>query len=92
QLQSLIIRLERFHASPGKDDQKSTQLNPYLHNLHQLMERKEELSGEAFEQVLRFQYLVNEFRISVFSPEIKTREPVSPKKLEQQWRLTLAKC
>lgn len=92
QLQSLIIRLERFHASPGKDEQKTTQLTPYLHNLHQLMEKKEELSVEAFEQVLRFQYLVNEFRISVFSPEIKTREPVSPKKLDQQWRLTLAKC
>jgi ATP-dependent helicase HrpA len=92
QLQSLIIRLERFHASPEKDDQKSTQLKTYLHNLHELMEKKEELSREAFEQALRFKYLVNEFRISVFSPEIKTREPVSPKKLDQQWRLTLAKC
>jgi ATP-dependent helicase HrpA len=92
QLQSLIIRLERFHASPGKDDQKATQLSPYLNNLHQLLEKSGELSGEAFEQVLRFQYLVNEFRISVFSPEIKTREPVSPKKLDQQGRLTLAKC
>jgi ATP-dependent helicase HrpA len=56
------------------------------------MGKKEELSREAFEQALRFKYLVNEFRISVFSPEIKTREPVSPKKLDQQWRLTLAKC
>jgi ATP-dependent helicase HrpA len=92
QLQSLIIRLERFHASPGKDDQKSAQLSPYLQNLHQLMEKRTELSGEALEQVLRFQQLVNEFRISVFSPEIKTREPVSSKKLDQQWRLTLAKC
>ena len=54
--------------------------------------KKEELSEEALEQVFRFRDLVNEYRISLFSPEIKTSEPISPKKLDQQWRLTLAKC
>ena len=92
QLQSLIIRLERFHANPGKDSQKTAQLQPYLKNLHQLMAKKENLSGEVLEQVLRFRDLVNEYRISLFSPEIKTSEPVSPKKLDQQWKLTLTKC
>ncbi len=92
QLQSLIVRLERFHANPTKDNQKAAQLLPYLENLHQLMEKREELSGEALERVFRFRDLVNEYRISLFSPEIKTREPISPKKLDQQWRLTLAKC
>jgi ATP-dependent helicase HrpA len=92
QVQSLIVRLERFHANPGKDSQKSAQLRPYLQNLHQLMEKKTAVSEEALEQVLRFRELVNEYRISLFSPEIKTREPISPKKLDQQWRLTLAKC
>jgi ATP-dependent helicase HrpA len=56
------------------------------------MEKKTVVSEEALEQVLRFRELVNEYRISLFSPEIKTREPISPKKLDQQWRLTLAKC
>ncbi len=75
QLQGLLVRLERFHANPGKDNQKSAQLSPYLENLYQLMEKREELSGEALERVLRFRDLVNEYRISLFSPEIKTREP-----------------
>ena len=92
QLQSLIIRLDRFHANPGKDSQKNAQLQPYLKNLHRLMATKGKLSEEALEQVLRFRALVNEYRISLFSPEIKTSEPVSPKKLDQQWRLTLTKC
>ncbi len=92
QLQCLIIRLERFNANPGKDDQKSAQLRPYLQNLHKLLEKKVGLSEEALEQLFDFQQLVNEYRISLFSPEIKTREPVSPKKLDQQWRLTQAKC
>ncbi len=92
QLQSLIVRLERFHANPGKDDQKSAQLLPYLQKLQPLMRKKETLSGEALEQVLYFRYLINEYRISLFSPEIKTREPVSPKKLDQQWNVVLTKC
>jgi len=92
QLQSLLIRLERFHANPAKDGQKSAQLQPYLEKLHQIMDKKDELPEEADEQLLRFQDLVNEYRISLFSPEIKTRTPVSPKKLDQQWNVTLAKC
>jgi ATP-dependent helicase HrpA len=92
QIQCLAMRLERFHANPGKDNQKAEKLKPYLKNLHQLVERKGELSEEALQQLTRFEELVNEYRISLFSPEIKTREPISPKKLDQQWRLTLAKC
>ena len=92
QLQSLIVRIERFHANPGKDGQKTAQLLPYLENLHQIMAKRGKLSGEALEQVFRFRDLVNEYRIALFSPEIKTSEPVSPKKLDQQWRLTLTKC
>jgi ATP-dependent helicase HrpA len=92
QLQSLLIRLERFHANPGKDSQKSAQIQPYLQRLHQLTTTREELSEEALEQLHRFRELVNEYRISLFSPEIKTREPISPKKLDLQWRATLSKC
>ena len=92
QLQSLIVRLDRFQANPGKDSQKAEQLLPYLQKLHQLMQKREGLSGEALEQMFRFRDLVNEYRISIFSPELKTRKPISPKKLDQQWRLTLAKC
>lgn len=92
QLQSLLVRLERFHANPAKDGQKSAQLEPYLEKLHQMMDKKDELPEEAVEQLLCFRELVNEYRISLFSPEIKTRAPVSPKKLDQQWKVTLAKC
>jgi len=95
QLQGLLVRLERFQANPGKDNQKAAQLQPYLnklHNIDQILEKKGELPEEALDEMLRFRDLVNEYRISIFSPEIKTTEPISPKKLDQQWRETLAKC
>ena len=92
QMQCLLIRLERFQANPGKDSQKAEQLEPYLRKVHQLLAKKDSLSAEALAQVFQFRDLVNEYRISLFSPELKTREPVSPKKLNQQWSATLAKC
>jgi ATP-dependent helicase HrpA len=92
QLQSLIVRLDRFQGNPGKDSQKAAQLLPYLQKMHQLLEKREELSKEALEQLLHFRDLVNEYRISLFSPELKTREPISPKKLDKHWKSLLTKC
>ena len=91
-LQGLLVRMERFQANPGKDAGKSAQLAPYLHKAHELDAKKDTLSAEAQEQLARFKELINEYRISLFAPEIKTREPVSAKKLDQQWRATVAKC
>ena len=92
QLQSLAIRLERFYTNPGKDRQKEEQLLPYLHNLEKLMAKRGELSEEGLAAVFRFREMVNDYRISLFSPEIKTRQPVSTKKLNEQFHSTLAKC
>ncbi len=92
QLQGLLVRLERFQANPGKDAGKAAQLAPYLQKAEQLVAKKNSLSTEAFEQLARFKVLINEYRISLFAPEIKTRESVSAKKLDQQWRAVLAKC
>jgi ATP-dependent helicase HrpA len=92
QLQSLSIRLERFNANPGKDKQKAEQLAPYTRNLKDLMERKDDYSEEGVAFLFLYHNMVNEYRISLFSPEIRTRIPVSQKKLDQLWRETLSKC
>ncbi len=92
QLQSLSIRLERFYTNPGKDRQKEEQLLPYLTNLEKLMAKRGELSEEGLAAVYRFREMVNDYRISLFSPEIKTRQPVSTKKLNEEWQSTLTKC
>lgn len=92
QLQSLAIRIERYYANPGKDSQKAAPLARHLHNLAQIAAQREGLPEEARHQVDIYKMMVNEFRISLFSPEIKTRIQVSEKKLEEQWRSTLAHC
>jgi ATP-dependent helicase HrpA len=92
QLQCLLIRIERYQANPAKDTQKAAPLAKHLRNLVHLAGKSEELSRETLEYADTYKFMVNEYRIALFSPEIRTRIPISEKKLEEQWRATLARC
>lgn len=91
-LQSLSVRLERFSINPGKDALKEKQLLPHLENLRQLAKKETELPAETLEMFEKYRQMVAEFRILIFSPEIKTRPPVSAKKLQQQWQAIVTQC
>ena len=43
------------------------------------------LSAEAFQ----YRWMLEEFRVSLFAQQMKTRLPVSVKRLEQQWQQVL---
>ena len=43
------------------------------------------LSDEAF----HYHWMLKEFRVSLFAQQMKTRLPVSAKRLEQQWQQVL---
>jgi len=92
QLQCLNIRLERFIANPSKDADKEALLQPYVTRLLELERQDLIMSEEAKLQFEIYKKMVNEYRISIFSPEIKTKISVSPKKLDHQWNITLTKC
>lgn len=91
-LQSLAIRVDRYSIHPGKDAQKEKQLSPHLENLRKLSKKEEELPEDAFELYEDYRQMIAEFRILIFSPEIKTSFPVSSKKLLQHWQVLLIKC
>ncbi|MCI5148347.1 MAG: DUF3418 domain-containing protein, partial [Candidatus Electrothrix sp. MAN1_4] len=44
------------------------------------------------EAVARYRSMVEEFRVSVFAPEIGTALPVSEKRLKQQWQQVEESC
>ena len=92
-LRSLQIRLERLHSNPAKDEAKAAQVRPHTAHLEELAElTSSSMSGELDPLVSDYRTMVEEFRISLFSPEIKTRMAVSAKKLEQQWRAIRQLC
>lgn len=92
QLQSFAIRVERFYNNPAKDAEKERLLTPHVQNLKQLEQRRDELSEEARELLSQYSQLVEEYRIALFSPEIRINTPVSAKKLKNLQQAVLSKC
>ncbi|MGQ9499857.1 MAG: ATP-dependent RNA helicase HrpA [Dissulfurimicrobium sp.] len=87
QLKAVAIRAERAYADPIKDSIKSERLRPYI---NRLLKAKGLVKNGGHEELLdhvsRFESLVNEYRIAIFAPELKTLIPVSPKRLDDVWR------
>ncbi|MDR0477816.1 MAG: ATP-dependent RNA helicase HrpA [Desulfobulbaceae bacterium] len=91
QLKSLAVRLERFLLNPAKDEEKARQLAPFLPLAAKLAANLTATSGrpdggrdwpaEAKELAASYLAMTDEFRIALFSPEMKTLMPVSAKRL-----------
>ncbi|WP_446007834.1 DUF3418 domain-containing protein [Candidatus Electrothrix sp.] len=97
-LQALAKRIERAEHSPLKDTDKAKRVQPFAEHLRQL-ERKEaeqkaggSIAAPCREAVARYRRMVEEFRISVFAPEIGTALPISEKRLKQQWQEVEESC
>ncbi len=71
-LRALQVRAERCTLSPAKDAEKARRLEPFL-NLE---------SRVLPDQRNHFPWLLEEFRVSLFAPELGTAQPVSAKRLE----------
>jgi ATP-dependent helicase HrpA len=81
-LEALRIRAERAKYDPEKDRKKEDQVEPYALALARLKKGfAKDTSPEKKAAVGELQEMIEEFRISLFAPEVKTAFPVSPKRL-----------
>jgi ATP-dependent helicase HrpA len=71
-LKAISVRLERLFNEPSKDQSKMLDLLPFMSVVESARHAPEN-------QPLR--WALEEFRVSVFAPELKTAEPVSVKRL-----------
>jgi ATP-dependent helicase HrpA len=85
-LQALALRIERAEHSPAKDDRKACRLQPVLQRLEQIEKKFTCRSPACRSSVARYQQMAEEFRVSVFAPELGTAFPVSEKRLHKQWQ------
>lgn len=90
--QALMIRIERAHANPSKDQVKAKQLNPYLQRLKTLPKESSGLPLECRKEIAHYMAMLNEFRVKVFAPELKGGIQVSEKKLKLQWQNVQSLC
>lgn len=86
-IRALAIRADRGVLDLEKDQTKAGQVAPFADRLRALIADLSPHSSGAKRQALEdFYWLLEEFRIAVFAPEIKTARPVSAKRLEQRLR------
>lgn len=84
-LRALRIRAERAYSSPEKDRAKEILAEPYVEKLRQVeAEISSHPAAEAFTFLNEFGQMIEEFKISLFAPEIKTLFPISTKRIEKK--------
>ena len=87
---ALQKRMERAYASPEKDKVKAEQLSPFITRLKEL--KPGEPSPECMKLLRQYRTMLAEYKISVFAQEMKTRFPVSSKRLEKKWQEIINSC
>jgi ATP-dependent helicase HrpA len=81
----ITIRAQRGADNPGREAEKALKLNRFEQHLaSQVAGLSENTSPEKVQKVEDFFWLLEEYKISVFAPEIKTAVKVSAKILDRE--------
>jgi ATP-dependent helicase HrpA len=81
-LEALAVRAERAVQGPEKDRAKAEQVAPFVQALERVRKGlKASDPPEKAEAIEELRWLVEEFKVALFAPELKTAVPVSAKRL-----------
>ncbi|MBA3493575.1 MAG: ATP-dependent RNA helicase HrpA, partial [Gammaproteobacteria bacterium] len=79
-LKAAGLRLERFQRDPLKDSQRAASITiPWNRCLERLR------AQDSAPEFIRYRWLVEEYRVSLFAQELGTSTPVSEARLNAQW-------
>jgi ATP-dependent helicase HrpA len=84
-LQALALRIERAEHSPLKDKKKAEQLLTPVARVRQMTHFNNPTIA-CLNCQQEYLELLEEFRVSLFAPELGTAKPVSEKRLLQKWK------
>jgi len=84
-LQALMQRLEKAPLNPRKDRQLLEEIKPHWERLENYLEREGELQMELNDPLREYRWATEELRVSLFAQTLKTRIPVSSKRLNKLW-------
>ncbi|MDH4392867.1 MAG: DUF3418 domain-containing protein, partial [Aquabacterium sp.] len=81
-LKAVTLRLDKLRADPARDATRLAELRP----LEQRYTRRlAELKGAQHARLEEYRWLLEELRVSFFAQELRTPQPVSPKRLDKAW-------
>lgn len=81
---ALGLRLERMPGQHAKDEQNTALLTALAEPLNLATAERPRLLFQCA-AAGRYRWLIEEFRVSLFAQQLKTREAVSQKRLQQVW-------
>jgi ATP-dependent helicase HrpA len=83
-LRAVVIRLQRQALDPRKDQQKAASVVPLWQSF---VARRDELvrKGRSERELDELGWWIEELRVQVFAPELKTAVPVSPARVQEVW-------
>ena len=84
-LKALAIRFERAMYSPAKDAKKTELISHAVNRLKNLSSSSRP-TPDCNEILKEYSTMVQEYRVSVFAPELGTAFPVSEKRLKKKWQ------
>ena len=79
--QAIGQRLDKLLSDPMRDKQWMAEIQPHWRRY------LSHANNHTSEELQRYRWMIEEFRISLFAQGIKTAFPISAKRLEKQWAL-----
>jgi ATP-dependent helicase HrpA len=84
-LKGAQLRLEKLGHAAARDQQRMAEMEELFKKWRQ-RDEKARTDGKADPRLDEIRWLLEELRISLFAQELKTRVPVSVKRLEKRWQ------
>jgi len=81
-LKAVVMRLDKLRADPARDAQRLGELRPLE---QRWVRRTADLKGAPHARMDEYRWLLEELRVSLFAQELRTPQPVSPKRLDKAW-------
>lgn len=83
-LRAVTRRLERLRENVERDRRLQAQVEPFLVALRDL--QRDRPAGSRQAEIERLRWMIEEFNVSLFAQELRTLQPVSARRLEEQLR------
>ena len=81
-LKAVVMRLDKLRADPARDAQRLAELRPLE---QRWVRRVADLKGAPHARLDEYRWMLEELRVSLFAQELRTPQPVSPKRLDKAW-------
>jgi ATP-dependent helicase HrpA len=85
-LKAIVTRLEKLPINPTKDREQVLVLEKLSQRLMMLESQWDELSAPVRDEVWTHRFMLQEYRVSLFSQQLKTAFPISDKRINSHWK------